>query len=237
MIISCIDVETTGLDPATDAVCEYGRCDLDTESLQFAVPFGIPINPQRPIPPVASAVHHLTDEDVKDAMPLADVIALQSKTLSKICAAHKCSFEQGFLSKLLPDARWICTWKIAVKLAPNAPGHKLQELRYWLKLEVDAALARDPHRAAPDAYIAACLLARMIASKKMTVEEMVAVSAEPVLLPYLNFGKYAMQPCSEIPESYWSWVTGNIADNEDVLFTARYYLAERRTAQRSRSPV
>jgi hypothetical protein len=40
-----------------------------------------------------------------------------------------------------------------------------------------------------------------------------------------------------VPTDYLEWVTKNITDHEDAQFTARAYLADRRAAQRSRSPV
>jgi len=35
-------------------------------------------------------------------------------------------------------------------------------LRYWRNLVLDPALAMPPHRAGPDAYVTACLLAELL---------------------------------------------------------------------------
>ncbi len=59
-----LDLETTGIDAAHDRIVEIslvkvwpdGRDEVRTRR----------INPGRPIPPEATAVHHITDEDVKD---------------------------------------------------------------------------------------------------------------------------------------------------------------------------
>jgi exodeoxyribonuclease X len=134
-----------------------------------------------------------------------------------VYAAHRAAFEQSFLPGVGP---FICTWKVAVTLAPNAPGHSLQELRYWLKLDVDRAIADRAHRAGPDAYVCAALLLRMLASGKMTVEQMIELSAGPVVLPKLHFGKHAGVPVREVPRDYWQWCLRQEMD-ADVLHTAR----------------
>lgn len=59
-----LDLETTGVDPAKDRIVEIslvkvfpsGEREVKTRRL----------NPEMPIPPQATAVHHITDEDVKD---------------------------------------------------------------------------------------------------------------------------------------------------------------------------
>ena len=58
------DLETTGTDPAKDRIVEISLIkvmpngDQETKTRR--------INPEMPIPPAATAVHHITDEDVKD---------------------------------------------------------------------------------------------------------------------------------------------------------------------------
>lgn len=63
--LAIFDLETTGTDPARDKIVEIAilRLDLDggRESRSRR------INPERPIPPDATAVHGITDDDVRDA--------------------------------------------------------------------------------------------------------------------------------------------------------------------------
>jgi exodeoxyribonuclease X len=222
-MIRVLDVETTGLE-STSAIVEIGWCDVTEKDGMWTAgaPLSGLVNPEAPIPPVASAVHHIVDADVKDAPALADFIADSDlfPHAIKVFAAHRAEFEATFLK----SAPWICTWKVAVTLAPNAPGHKLQELRYWLGLEVDRAEADKPHRAGPDAYVCAALLARMLNSRKMTVEEMVTLSAGPVVLPFLTFGKHAMKPIQEIPTDYLDWMAKQRDMDVNALHTARHHL-------------
>lgn len=68
----CFDLETTGTDPATDKIVEIAALRLDPDGTRAARTRRI--NPRRPIPPGATAVHGIRDEDVRDA-PAFDQIA------------------------------------------------------------------------------------------------------------------------------------------------------------------
>lgn len=228
MIFRCIDVETLGLE-ADDGVCEIGWCDVAQVDGRFVVdarPKAALVNPGRPIPPTASAVHHIVDADVVGALSfddcLRDVIGDEAAMRGDvILCAHNAAFEQKFIKT---DLKWICTYKISVSKAPNAPAHNLQTMRYWSNLVLDIAAASPPHRAGPDAYVGAHLLARLLA--KYPWDELVEISARPVLLPRLRFGKHQGIPCCDVPQDYWQWVLANIKDDEDVQHTARHYLGE-----------
>lgn len=226
MLLRAIDIETTGLEPG-HAIVEIGWCDiLLTEKWRHrAGPWNILINPERPIPPVSSAVHHITSDMVAGARTLAQVLEQEDIFSPDVTAyvAHNAKFEASFLPQAAP---LICTYKLAITYSPQAPGHKLQELRYWLGLKVDPAIANESHRAGPDAYVCAALITRMLnklGPKGLTIDEAIRISSNPVLLPFLTFGKHAMQPCAEIPTGYWSWCLKQDMD-PDVKHTAFHYL-------------
>jgi DNA polymerase III epsilon subunit-like protein len=65
-----MDIETTGIDPATDAIIEIASVDMVRDGITNAM--DTLVRPTKPIPPGASAVHHIVDEDVANA-PLAAV--------------------------------------------------------------------------------------------------------------------------------------------------------------------
>lgn len=237
MIIRCLDVETTGLELPDAAVCEIGWCDIllhEDGRIEVLGPGSTLVKPPHSIPPAMSAIHHIVDGDVVDAPPLNDAIAIVQGGAPEVYAAHHATFERKFLTLSAP---WICSYKVAITLAPSAPEYKLQTLRYWSKLDVDPALASPPHRAGPDAYVCACLLARML--PKMPAEDMIRVSAAPVLLPRLHFGEHAGKPIEEVPWSYFNWIVHKSKGpwDEDVMHTAKHHLARLTAAQRSRSPV
>ena len=249
MIIRVIDCETCGLPPDNMQVVEVATVDLVQEGDAWTRGrmWSSLVNPQREIPPVASGVHHIIDDMVNGA-PTIDQLREKIWLLDSdgdslgspnFYAAHNAKFEVQALGadKGSPPPKFICTWKAAALAWPELPSHKNQVLRYFLKLNLaDPSLAA-PHRASGDAYVTAALLRRMLSSFTWTPEQMWERTSKPIVLPRLHFGKHVGVACSEIPLDYWSWVEKNITDDEDVLHTARFYLNQRRAAQRNRSPV
>lgn len=140
-----------------------------------------------------------------------------------VLCAFNSRFEQKFFTVPAP---WLDPYRVALHLAPQAPSHSLQALRYWLRLELNKERASPPHRASADTYITAALLQRMLA--KLSVEEMLKISSRPAILPRLTFGKHAMQPLEDVPTGYLHWIVENITDDEDVLATARHHLELRK---------
>jgi len=70
--ILVFDTETTGIDPTTDAIVELAAVDLCRG--QIGRSFTLRLNPGMPIPPEASSVHGIRDQDVADA-PFFDEVA------------------------------------------------------------------------------------------------------------------------------------------------------------------
>ncbi|CBH17415.1 conserved hypothetical protein, conserved [Trypanosoma brucei gambiense DAL972] len=62
------DIESTGLNTATDAIIEVAAFD-PVEGTSFSSL----VNPQRPIPPQSTAIHHITDSMVQGAPRLSEV--------------------------------------------------------------------------------------------------------------------------------------------------------------------
>lgn len=129
-LIAVIDVETTGLPPDA-AVCEVATAMVSYHGGGWSnlTPIAQLANPGRFIPPEASAVHHITDADVKDEID-AEVVLRGLQALDcDIWAAHYAKFERAFFDP--PGARWICTWKCALRQWPHAPSHGNQA---WLTM-------------------------------------------------------------------------------------------------------
>ena len=66
------DLETTGIQPKTDAIVEIGAVRF--EGSEPVGRFSTLINPGRPIPPEASAVNGITDEMVADQPMVENVL-------------------------------------------------------------------------------------------------------------------------------------------------------------------
>jgi DNA polymerase III subunit epsilon len=63
--LAFFDLETTGTDPATDRIVEISVLKLSPDGARAARTRRV--NPERPIPPEATAVHGIRNEDVRDA--------------------------------------------------------------------------------------------------------------------------------------------------------------------------
>ena len=192
--IRVIDLETTGNRPPAHGVCEIGWQDvvLDADG-RWAVNDErgqILINPGRLIPAVTMAIHHIIDADVTDAPFWPDTApgVLRPEGGVLALAAHRAAFEQRFCTPALSGgARWICTWKCALRLWPGSPGFSNQVLRYWRMPEgLDRAIGLPVHRAMPDAYVTAHHLRDML--NEASVEQLIAWSALPGLLPRVPAG-------------------------------------------------
>ncbi len=68
-----LDTETTGLDVKDDRVVSVGAVRMVGERVFRHVTFHQLCTPGRPIPPVATKIHHITDADVADAPEFAEV--------------------------------------------------------------------------------------------------------------------------------------------------------------------
>lgn len=230
-IARVIDYETTGL-PEDDGaeVIEMARVDVDVHGRMLRYPFWSSLcRPRGPIPPVARAVHHIADHEVEGAPNARDLwdTLLTEDGQPNYLVAHKADFEQHFTPPW--GIPWICTYKVARVVWPDAPGHSNQVLRYWLDLPLNPANADPAHRALPDAYVTAHLFIRLLDHK--TPEEMVRISKYPALLRRITFGTKAKgQTYEEAPLDYLEWIRDMSTLGEDVKFSARYWIAKRRSA-------
>lgn len=230
-LIRVIDFETTGT-PEDDGaeVIELGRIDYDLETGLIESPWEARSRPIRPITPETMAVHHITNAMVANERPIAALWGpfWDGCGPDDVVAAHNAKFEQHFHSG--HGRRWICTYKCALVVWPDAPGHGNQVLRYWLDLDGSAdgfspERAFPPHAALPDAYVTAHILGYLLNEK--TVDELVHISKYPALLRRLGFGKHRGLTYEEAPADYLEWLRDKSDMNEDVKFTARYWLKKR----------
>lgn len=192
--IRVIDLETTGSRPPAHDVCEVGWQDVvlgeDGRWLVNEERGAMLVNPGRPIPPVTMAVHHIMDQDVAGA-PFwrgAASLVLKPDGGALALAAHRATFEQRFCTpQLSGGARWICTWKCALRLWPGSPGFSNQVLRYWRMPEgLDRDTGLPVHRAMPDAYVTAHHLRDML--NAASIEQLLEWSDLPGLLPRVPTG-------------------------------------------------
>ncbi len=76
------DLETTGINITKDRIVEISYIKVLTDGTEEEKT--IRLNPEMPIPPQSTAVHHITDEDVKDA-PIFKMVAKDLERVFEGC--------------------------------------------------------------------------------------------------------------------------------------------------------
>ena len=82
-----------------------------------------------------------------------------------------------------------------------------------------------PHRAGPDAWVTAQVLAELL--KAATVEQMIAWTKEPRVLPNIPFGKHRGVVWADAPLDYLQWMVRQSDMDGDVIWNARRELERR----------
>jgi exodeoxyribonuclease X len=227
--VRVIDLETGGNGPYE--VCEIGWQDVVCgDNGQWTVTEergALYVNPGRPMSAETMAVHHILDEHVADApfwRQLAPQILRPDGGIQAL-AAHRAEFEQRYCTAhLTGGARWICTWKCALRVWPELRSFSNQMLRYKRKPEgLVHELGLPAHRAMPDAYVTAHHLRDLL--NAASLEQLLAWSAEPGLLPRVPFGPHRWR----VWESLSSDALADFLQDRDidVRFTARTELSKR----------
>lgn len=222
-IIRVIDFETTGTEPPAE-VCEVGICDLHLEERIIDEPrswlCGV-----KSMPPEVRAIHHISLAECQ-GLPAFDVAVLADDAPDAF-AAHSAEFECKFFRS---EAPMICTYKTALRVWPNAPGHSNGALRYWLEdqglIAPDHASTQPAHRAGPDAYVTAHILLALFNSGA-TGREMVAWTKEPRLLPTCPLGKFRGKPWSEVEGGFLGWMLRQPTMEADLKWNAEREIARR----------
>jgi DNA polymerase III epsilon subunit-like protein len=152
-----VDVETTGFSPRDDRVVEVACLLVDARFRELAS-FATLVDPGRPIPPHATAVHGIRDCDVTGA-PTLDSLAswLRALTAGATVVAHNATFDRRFLT-CLEDREWLCTLRLARRAFPDAPAYGNQVLRRYLGVDDPRLAGRAAHRAFADVLVTAGVL-------------------------------------------------------------------------------
>jgi DNA polymerase-3 subunit epsilon len=89
-----VDLETTGLDTARDAIVAIGRVELDGRAVDLSTARHLLVAPGRAMPEPSAVVHRIGDDAAASGAPLADAIAdLLAALAGKVLVAHNAAFE------------------------------------------------------------------------------------------------------------------------------------------------
>lgn len=244
-----IDLETTGLDHTKDKVVEVAAMFFNINGNE-RLSYKKMCNPGIPIPPSASAVHHITDEMVQDEKPFEDGCPwLFNPEYFSGEAPSTTSFPDfnclvghnivGFDNKFLPEHNYpvLDTMLLAKKVWPDMESYSNQYLRYYHKLYLIDGVGRSAHEALSDVRVTSEILKKLIHDVKsmkiskgedtqgIMLSDIIAWSLVPNLLKVCRFGKHKDRLWSEIPKDYLQWMDKNMKDMDaDTKFTVQHYL-------------
>jgi exodeoxyribonuclease X len=83
-----------------------------------------------------------------------------------------------------------------------------------------------PHRAGPDAWVTAHLLAEMI--KLAPIEQLIDWTKQPRPMPVMSFGKHKGMAWAQVPTDYLDWMVAQTDMDADAVWHARAELSRRR---------
>lgn len=202
------DTETTGIKAERDRIIEIAAFDPVKQAT-----FEHFVNPGIPIPPDATAIHHITDEMVADAPSFAEVGAkfIDFCSGDTVLIAHNNdAFDIHFLkhefgrhSLTFPsDWKFFDTLKWARRYRSDLPRHTLQFLR-----EIYGFPQNNAHRALDDVIVLHQVFTAMTDDLSMDdVYQLMNQSRAPQPLHHMPFGKHQGLPLHQVPKNYVLWL-------------------------------
>lgn len=165
--LTVFDVETTGLDPYKGhKIIEIAGMRIENGVIDETKSFISLVNPERDIPWETKQIHKISDDDVRGAPTIDQVLPeFLSFASGTILVAHNASFDVGFLEKEkelcwgyvdLPDC--LCTMRLSQALFPQEFRHNLDIICQRLALPIPQVR----HRALPDVILTAQALLKMM---------------------------------------------------------------------------
>lgn len=105
------DLETTGTDPLQDRIVEIAIIRLEPAGPQQS--FRSLVNPQMPIPPEATRIHGISDQDVADQPTFAQLAAHVARLLdgADLAGFNSIRFDQPFLAQEFLRAQVAVVWE------------------------------------------------------------------------------------------------------------------------------
>ncbi len=238
------DTETTG-GSAEDRIIQFGAMIFDhTGNMET---FDEICHSDVEIKLEAMEVHNITP-DMIEGKPKAVETSFYKRinelnSPENFLIAHNIKFDLGMIQKegFENQLQIIDTLRCAKHLFSELPYHRLQYLRYALKLyETEKQEAQKlnitikAHDAMGDVLVMKLFLSKLVAKCREIypdynpMEKLVALTATPVLIKTFRFGKYKGQEIAKVASEdagYLGWMRKNMQDmDEDLKYTIDKYL-------------
>jgi len=223
-----LDLETTGLE-SSDKIVSIAIVVVDNDEVKKSSDL---VNEGKKIPPKASSIHHITNEDIKgkpellqsDTYKLLDSLNSVGVTL----ISHNINYDLKMLKGV--GFEWygdmIDTLRVSKHLMNDCEEFSLQFLRYDLRLYKDEEQGIVAHDALSDALVTKQLYEYLLELKEH--DELLRLSYEKVLMQKFPFGKYAdryIEEISMLDHGYLEWMLNNLMDlDEDLRYSIEYNL-------------
>jgi DNA polymerase III epsilon subunit family exonuclease len=151
------DLETTGISSFVDRIVDIGAVQFRAADSSI-VTFEQLVDPQQNIPPVVTAIHGITDEDVVGQPIIAEVLPAFDKFIGAgdtVLVAHNAPFDCSFLAAAYtasdrrpPSNRIICSLGLFRLAFPQFENYKLETIGRKLGL-----INNEEHRGLADSLL------------------------------------------------------------------------------------
>lgn len=160
-----LDTETTGLDVAKDSIVSVGAVRMHGVRIYRSTLIDQLVNPGRPIPASASAVHGITNTMVAERPPVASVLPEIFQAMKgSVLVGHNIGFDIALLKRAAasaglawPDPPWLDIILLAGALEPDAPDLNLDTMARNTGVNVSGR-----HTALGDSLVTAEIYIRML---------------------------------------------------------------------------
>ncbi len=145
-LMIALDIETTGLDPETDAITEIAALRFNGARIEDT--FQTLVNPNRPIPSNITQLTHISNDMVRNAPQIGEVIfKLAGFIGSDTIVGHNVGFDLKFLRQygVVLKNPIFDTYELASVLLPRASRYNLAALAQQMGI-----IVQDQHRAMAD---------------------------------------------------------------------------------------
>lgn len=224
----CLDCEFTGLDLENDRIIEIAAARFTFDGI--IEEYDQLVNPNYPIGKEAMKVHNISEEMVKNAPLIKDVLPDFFKFVGNHrIVGHMIGGDITMLTNEAKRAGISCPLRIencidTLRLARHygdSPNNSLATLANHFNVEFIKT-----HRALDDVTINITVFKRLVERYK-TVEDVLKILQKPIEMKYMPLGKHKGRLFAEIPLSYLKWAS-QMEFDQDLLYSIRKEIGKRK---------